>query len=595
MTLKKLMIFFLVYHLNSFTNLIIATERNNSVAFAVLQNQNTQNEKIHEKLKNAEYHFKEKNTETALKLYLEVIEIAKQNNNITILEECYYRVSIIFKSIENYEKAILYYSKSLGKATILNDTLKIIDRNINLASLHHKLYILDSIRNPVRLDSFSFYSNRANKIINNNPKYNEQKATYYNSLAILENIKGAYLSGIEQTKKALQIQIELHDTLNQAISYNTMAGNYARLKKYNHASKYYKKVIELLEKKKTNNRVDLSIMAYSNLAWVEYHKKNYKAYEHLYKATVLIDSVTNSKFNARLNEIEAKHNVDIIKQNAAKQQFVEIQKKKRFQLYTVGLGVCLFTILLVFYIYTVNSRLKHENKDLLFLKAKLIKEKEIEQLASDTRIKILNATLDGKEAERKQIAETLHDSVSALLSAANLHLQASKRQFKGNTPIEIDKTQHIIDEASGKIRNLSHELISSVPLKFGLSYAIQDFCEKYSNSQLTISCSAENLQRYEESFEIKINNIIEELVNNLIKHSEASLGSVSVMEYQKHLYIEIEDNGKGFDTSIERKKEGIGIHQIEARIKMMQGKFKIISQINEGTRIEFMVPILYRT
>ena len=260
----------------------------------------------------------------------------------------------------------------------------------------------------------------------------------------------------------------------------------------------------------------------------------------------------------------------------------------------IGLAISLVILILIFWIYSKNAKLKDENKDLLIEKTRLMKEKQIEHIESLTRIKILNATLDGKEAERRQIAETLHDSVSALLSAANLHLQASKNKVVGKIPIEIDKTQTIIDEASGKIRNLSHELISSVLLKFGLSYAIQDFCEKYSNTDLEITASTENLQRYDESFEIKTNNIIEELVNNLIKHSKASEGHINVMEYRKNLHIEIEDNGVGFDTSKKIESNGIGIHQIEARIKMMKGSFKIHSVMEEGTRIEFTIPITYR-
>jgi signal transduction histidine kinase len=336
-------------------------------------------------------------------------------------------------------------------------------------------------------------------------------------------------------------------------------------------------------------------MIYSNLAWAEYKTKNYIAYEYLSRANKIAKSLRDAEFDAIITEIEAKHNVDIVRQNAAKKQLIQIQEKNRFQTIAVALTICLLILILIFWIYSINAKLKDDNKDLLIVKNRLMKEKQIEHIESLTRIKILNATLDGKETERKQIAETLHDSVSALLSAANLHLQASKSQFTGAIPIEIDKTQNIINEASGKIRNLSHELISSVLLKFGLSFSIQDFCEKYSNSQLEISSSTDYLQRYEEGFEIKTNNIIEELVNNLIKHSQASEGHVSAVEYKKNLHVEIQDNGVGFDTSKKIESNGIGIHQIEARIKMMKGSFTIHSILGQGTNIEFTIPITYRT
>tara|TARA_B100000809_G_scaffold266925_1_gene333079 strand:+ start:3054 stop:4751 length:1698 start_codon:yes stop_codon:yes gene_type:complete len=565
------------------------------VAIFVSQNNSIQEQEFQKSLQLAKNRFEADNTEEALRLYLEIVEKAKLANKPKILLECYYQVSIIFKVINSYEKAMFYNNKSLEQATILKDTIAIIERNISMASLHQKLYTEDSILHPAGLDSVSIYSSIALKTINNNPKYNKQKSYYFGSLAVMSFHKKQYSLGISQIKKSLAIQIDLKDTIGQVVSYNTMASNYLKLKKYKEASEYYQKAISIVEKSSSEKRASLKRMLYTNLAWTYYKTKKYIAYDYLAKANRISDSLRSAEFDAIITELEMKHNVDIIKQNAEKKSIIQIQKKKRFQAYSLGLGICLFVIILVFYIYTVNAKLKHENKDLLLVKTELLKEKEIEQLESLTRIKVLNATLDGKETERKQIAETLHDSVSALLSAANLHLQASKKQFKGKAPVEIDKTQKIIDEASGKIRNLSHELISSVLLKFGLSYAIQDFCEKYSNSELDISCSVENLQRYEEGFEIKINNIIEELVNNLIKHSSAIRGSVSVLEYQKNLYIEVEDNGKGFDTSKKLKSEGIGIHQIEARIKMMKGTFKVSSEINEGTKIEFMVPALYRS
>ena len=114
-------------------------------------------------------------------------------------------------------------------------------------------------------------------------------------------------------------------------------------------------------------------------------------------------------------------------------------------------------------------KLRQRNLSLQLSKQELVQQQKIEKVRSESQIRILNATLDGKETERKQISETLHDSVSALLSSANLHLQACKKIFNGPIPIELEKSQDIIVEASQIIRDLSHTLVSSVLLKFGLA------------------------------------------------------------------------------------------------------------------------------
>jgi signal transduction histidine kinase len=227
-------------------------------------------------------------------------------------------------------------------------------------------------------------------------------------------------------------------------------------------------------------------------------------------------------------------------------------------------------------------------------KQELLQQQKLEKIRTEAQIRILNATLDGKETERKQIAETLHDNVSALLSSANLHLQACKSLFKGSAPIEVDKSQAIIHEASHQIRDLSHSLVSSVLLKFGLSYAIKDMVEKYSNSQLEIFCEIKYIKRYDQDFEIKLFNISQELVNNILKHSEASVAKIILLEKNSKLFLTIQDNGKGFDKLQVSTKDGLGINQINARIHMMKGKFSIETKKDKGTLITIELPVYER-
>ena len=165
-------------------------------------------------------------------------------------------------------------------------------------------------------------------------------------------------------------------------------------------------------------------------------------------------------------------------------------------------------------------------------------------------------------------------------------------QFNGDTPIEVDKTQKIIIEASQTIRDLSHTLVSSVLLKFGLNYAIKDMAEKYSNSQIQINTDIKNLKRYHQGFEIKVNNIIQEFVNNILKHSNAKKAIVRIEDKDGKLIINIQDNGVGFDKELIPEKDGLGINQIDARIQMMKGVFNIDSGSENGTKIDIILPIL---
>ena len=204
----------------------------------------------------------------------------------------------------------------------------------------------------------------------------------------------------------------------------------------------------------------------------------------------------------------------------------------------------------------------------------------------------MNATLDAKETERKYIAGILHDSVSSLLSSANMHLYVVKAKLKKDSPEELNKAEIIISEAADKVRNLSHKLISSVLLKFGLKVAVEDLCEKYSNSLLKFISDSNNINRYDQSFEIKVYSIIEELVNNILKHSNADNASISIETANLNLEIKIEDNGDGFIVDEIFKKDGLGLSQIAARIKNMEGVFTINSAKEKGTQIYISVPLM---
>ena len=121
---------------------------------------------------------------------------------------------------------------------------------------------------------------------------------------------------------------------------------------------------------------------------------------------------------------------------------------------------------------------------------------------------------------------------------------------------------------------------------------MHDLCEKYSNSEIQFISDDNGIKRYDQEFEIKIYNIIEELINNILKHSAAKNASINLIERNgDKLLIQIIDDGKGFNVKRAKGKDGLGLSHIEARIKIMKGVFNINSKQGEGTSIFISVPI----
>ena len=373
---------------------------------------------------------------------------------------------------------------------------------------------------------------------------------------------------------------------------SSLASIYLLEEDYLKAKDVYKTAIKLIENDESSTAYTYKQSFYYNLAWTLYLLKDYAAYDYQEMSYEIKDSLRGVNFEQVMKQTFEKHKERLAKQEANKAgsdvKLKELEEKKTIWF----ASILIFLVIISSSVLLYNYRLRQKNLKLHLVQTQLAQKSKLEKLKSESQVRILNATLDGKETERKQIAETLHDSVSSLLSSANLHLQATRMQFNGETPIEIEKTQKIIIEASQTIRDLSHNLVSSVLLKFGLKFAIKDMADKYSNSQIEIGTSILNLRRYRQSFEIKVNNIIQEFVNNVLKHSNATKAVVSIEDKDGKLFINIHDNGDGFDKKEAVKKDGLGINQIDARIQMMKGKFKIDSSINKGTKIAVELPIL---
>ncbi|WP_148284815.1 sensor histidine kinase [Polaribacter sp. MED152] len=511
-------------------------------------------------------------------------------------------ISQIFANNNSVEKSISYAKRSLkyikedsiiseGKTSLLRNNFYLSKAYLNIGNGFLNLSLNDSISGLKYRDSAKNYYDKVINIdgLDKNIQSIKAKAS--------SNLSGIYMqdSAFKMSEKYAKYAISIHENLNNKISQSAalgnLASNYLNQEDYVQAKATYKKALDLIKFETSLRATRIREQLYFNLAYNLYELKDYKAYEAQEKSYNIKDSLRDLEIRTMLEDLDFKYDFE-----SQKKIFLEKAKVKRLEDQRVFLGVGIACLLVIFsLIYKIKlNNLKQNNLALKLSETKLLQNQQIDKLRSETQVRILNATIDGKESERKQIAETLHDSVSALLSSANLHLQATRKQFNGSTPLEIDKTQEIIAEASHKIRDLSHTLVSSVLLKFGLNFAIKEIATKYSNSELIIETEIEKVARYHQNFEIKVYNIINELINNILKHSMAKKALITLKEEEGKLYITIKDNGVGFDKTKINENHGLGINQIDARIHMMKGYFNIDSSKKKGTKITIELPIVGR-
>jgi two-component system NarL family sensor kinase len=242
------------------------------------------------------------------------------------------------------------------------------------------------------------------------------------------------------------------------------------------------------------------------------------------------------------------------------------------------------TIILTVIIFLLSYFLYQNNK----LKQK-IKRKDTKQ---KILLNIINSGIDSQEVERKKIASFLHDNINSLLSSAGLHLNTFTAQNDVKSE-EIRKAKAILSEVHELLRDMSHDLVPSLLVRFGLIYALEDLCEKNSNSaiEFEFSSTITTSRRYVEKFEMKIYFIVSELFSNITKHSNAQKAKLSLAEKDNQLILHIHDDGIGFKTQKLKDAEGFGLSRIRARIKKYKGTLSITSKENQGTKIKIQIPL----
>ncbi len=187
----------------------------------------------------------------------------------------------------------------------------------------------------------------------------------------------------------------------------------------------------------------------------------------------------------------------------------------------------------------------------------------------------IHGLLEGEEKEKKRIAAELHDGIAGDLSAIKFNLSTLNQTNQDPRNKEIlNDVSTIIDKSCVQIREISHNLSPSTIVNFGLVNAIQEFCKKIEstyNIKCTFSFEGDDIET-SITAQTHIYRIIQELVNNIIKHSGAGNAAVIMVYNKPHLSIKVEDDGKGFleGTAI----HGIGLNNIRSRIRILNAEWR---------------------
>ncbi len=505
----------------------------------------------------------------ALKLFIQVEDPYAE-------AQTYNNICQIYSYLDNFEMAIFYSNKCIKMYENLDYPYGEGTAIANLALYYEEKNMLDSA---------IYFTNQSIEIF--------QSINDWSDVANSENMLGIYLrkqgkdeEGLKHYLKAHQIAEEMDDGFSMAQFKANAAAAYLDLNKLDSAVLFYE---DALKKSKELNLLRVERQCYDGLA--EYFEassdfeqsvKYRKLFEKLNDSIINIDlqekmANADAKFQSTYNKQLVLEKENIIqkeksekailsKENAEKESLLRYNQ----MLFTVIVAILVLVVLVVF--FWINRR-------------RLTREKQFAENLAQEREVGLQKMIQAQEEERSRIARDLHDGIVQ-------DIVAIKMGINKNEGVSTSALIESLDKAAAEIREISHTMMPYSLKELSLEEALNDLLNKVLEST---SIEAEfdfidpNHIVLNNNVKINTYRIVQELLNNTIKHSEANLVTVVISVRNNFLTLTYEDNGKGFEKS--GRNEGIGILNIESRIGAIKGEIKFESEKGAGVLYILKIPL----
>ena len=527
-----------------------------------------------------------------------------------------------YKYLDKNIEALTNYNKGLELAEIKKDTLLINEALKKILTLHRLDALYDNTTYLNYLKKYQktskdsidkAYYHYYNLILNfknyNSDEWNIISYNYLNNYFKFHEasyLKGicytVYASYFEEKKQNDSIWYYINEaekslnSINENYKKSRLRQLYAFTSRIAVAEGNTKKASDALNNINPNfyNKIDYKLEANKLYyqAVVDTINGNYKsAFNNYIKSVLVVDSLQEQEYNNLLNEFDIKYQTEKKeKQNILLQSEIEKEKREQRNLWIIGITILLIGSIISFLLFKNTKR-----KQRIAEQEREIEIQKTEKLLKEQELSSIDAMIEGQEKERQRLASDLHDSVGATLSAARLQFEHLQKH-KGSLPNEdelFSKTGKLLEEAYQEVRSMAHIKNSGVLAKLGLLPAIEKLARNVSVSKLHLEVKDFGLnERINNTLEITIFRIIQELVTNIIKHANASEASISLTQIENTLNIIVEDNGIGFNPrEVSLNTDGMGLGNIEKRIEYLEGTLEIDSTPGKGTNILIDIPI----
>lgn len=540
-------------------------------------------------------YFDQGKNDSSLFFFNEALAILKDHPDKKREVETLNNIANIFRITAKYDTAMVIYTNLLKYYESVNDIEKQGKLLGNIGSLYYtagnqdkaKEYTLKSLEiqrktsdkrgTAVSLVNLSVFAlNKGD--FQEGIKYGDEALSLlkdidknYYAAALVRVGYCYYMTGnkdkaIEYTHTAIEIYQENKNVRGMMEAYRQEGDYLIESKRYTEAMALGKEALQVAD---TSNRLDMRLlydMLKRSAIWLNHPEE---AILYSQKQLEMKESDLNQEWAGKIAETDAKYNTE---KKELEISVLKAQKKTNNVLIVSLLAILAAGAGAGYFIYKNQKQ------------RQLLATQRIKELEQEKQITATQSLLEGETTERARLSRDLHDGLGGMLSVAKLKMTS----MKGNMTIpeenvaSFNSAIDLLDTSIKELRRVAHNLMPESLMKYGLNTALSDFC--FSTEKVKYHFFGQD-RRPDEKTEIATYRIVNEIVNNALRHSEATEINVQLVIDESRLHVTVEDNGKGFDPAIVEAGGGNGLRNIRQRVTALNGNLEISSAPGKGTEV----------
>ncbi len=512
----------------------------------------------------------------SIEYYLLSISVFEKFNEKNYLSSLYGNLSSIYTHTADSTKSLTYIQKAMVLAEeSANDDLK-CRTFMNYAN---------ELLNKGQFSKVQEALNRAEPIVLKlqNTAYSQYLFYIKGDLAMRQN---KFMSAVTYLTKSLQLAKMDSDAHEITGVMSLLFSCYNALDNLSESKIYLDSTLLLSENAGLKMRRK---EVYDGFAvWYEKKGDYRNSNSYLKKSIALNDSILSEENNKRIASLEIGYQITN-KENEIKNlrtekelQLLSIRQKNTLNYSLIGTSIIILTISLLSY-----RNYKQKQK---------LQQQRIAELETEKQLTATEAVLKGEAQERSRLAKDLHDGLGGMLSGIKYSFNTMKENMV-MTPenhLTFERSMDMLDSSIKEMRRVAHNMMPESLAIFGLDTALKDFCNDITKSgALNVNYQSIGFAgvQLEQTTAVTIYRIVQELINNTLKHASARTAIVQLTKTDNLLSVTVEDDGKGFDTNIVKSTEGIGWRNIQHRTEFLKGKIDLGSIPGKGTSVLIEVEI----